>query len=161
MKPLFKYPFLSLFFAICLLGAKSAYGQIDVIETNSLVFGDVFPGIPKTISKHVPGSAAEFHVQGTAGAEISIDFTLPKYMNSGGYNMQLIFRENDCAVDSSASYDQTSPGLDNIDPWHQFTYRLGSDGLRIWLGAEVVPGLKQASGSYTASIVISVQYTGS
>ncbi len=152
-------------FCLIILGAvilniSPALAQIDVTETNSLTFGDVFPGVPKQISKYIPGAAAEFHVQGTAGAEITIDITLPTYMNYGGQNMQLIFRENDCAIDSSASYDQTSPGYDNIDPWHQITYRLGSNGLRVWLGAEVIPRIRQTDGSYSASIVITVQYTG-
>ncbi len=142
-------------------GYQTGFCQLDVSESNSLVFGDVFPGVPKTISKYTPGAAAEYYVQGTAGSEITIDFTLPTYMSFGGNNMQIIFREDDCALDSSASYDQTNPPVDNLDPWHTITYRLGSDGLRIWLGGQIVPSLKQAQGSYTAAIVITVQYTGS
>jgi len=131
-----------------------------ITVNNDLVFGDIFPGIPKTITKYTPGAAAEFLVTGTAGAEISIDFTLPTYMNYGGYNMQLIFRDNDCAVDSSTTPDQTSPGQDNLDPWHAITYRLGSNGLLIWLGGQVVPKIRQTEGDYTASIVLTVAYTG-
>jgi hypothetical protein len=147
-------------FIFLIILCQSGYGQIDVSETNSLTFGDVFPGIPKQVTKYIPGAAAEFLVTGTAGAELTVDFTLPTYLSSGGNQMQIIFREDDCAMDSSASYDQTSPGYDNIDPWHQITYRLGSSGLRIWLGAEVVPMIQQPKGNYTASIVVTVQYTG-
>jgi len=132
----------------------------SITVNNDLAFGDIFPGIPKTVSKYTPGAAAEFLVTGTAGAEVTLDFTLPKYMNNSGWHMQLVFREDDCSMDSSASADQTNPGYDNIDPWHTITYRLGSAGLAIWLGGTVIPGLSQKQGSYSALIVLTVAYTG-
>lgn len=145
-----------------LVGAHTGYCQVvTVIENNDgLVFGDVFPGIPKTVSKYTAGAAAEYLVTGPAGAEITIDFTLPTYMNFGGNNMQLVFNETDCAMDSSLSPDQTNPGYDDIDPWHTITYRLGSGGLRVWLGGMVIPKLNQQAGSYTGTIVITIDTTG-
>ncbi len=141
------------------LGATSSYAQ-NATVTNDLTFGDIFPGIPKSISSHTPGAAAEFTISGTAGAEITVDFTLPTYMSSSGYNMQLIFNETNCAMDSSATPDQTNPGNDNLDPWDTITYRLGSGGLTIWLGGTVVPRLNQKNGDYDASIVLTIMYTG-
>lgn len=150
---------ITIFAALILFCAKPAGAQ-SITIVNDLTFGDVFPGIPKMVLKYTPGAAAEYLITGTAGAEITIDFTLPTYMNAGGYNMQLIFRENDCAADSSASPDQTNPGYDNIDPWHTITYRLGSSGLTVWLGGTVIPKLKQQQGDYSGAIVMTVNYTG-
>jgi len=132
----------------------------SITINNNLVFGDVYPGIPKTIDKRNAGSAAEFQVSGTAGNEISIDFALPTYMNRSGNNMQLIFKDTDCSLDSSATPDQSNPGYDNIDPWHTITYSLGLNGLTIWLGGTVVPKLNQINGAYTGNIVLTVAYTG-
>jgi hypothetical protein len=151
--------------AVCVMAAllccESVQAQaISATATNSLVFGDVFPGIPKVISKHAAGAAAEFQVTGEAGDEITIDFTLQTYMSQGGYNMQLVFSETDCAMDSSASPDQSNPGYDDRDPWHTITYRLGSSGLTIWLGGMLIPKLIQRNGDYTATIVLTVAYTG-
>ncbi|MBN2226090.1 MAG: DUF4402 domain-containing protein [candidate division Zixibacteria bacterium] len=152
-------------FSAILIGLFAAFGAApsqaqNATVTNDLTFGDIFPGIPKSISSHTPGAAAEFTVSGTAGAEITIDFTLPTYMNSVGYNMQMVFKETDCAMDSSAAPDQTNPGHDNLDPWDTITYRLGSGGLTIWLGGTVVPRLNQKNGDYSASIVLTIMYTG-
>jgi hypothetical protein len=144
---------------ILLALSLEAYAQNAIIN-NDLTFGDIFPGIPKAIPKTTPGSAAEFLITGTAGSEITIDFTLPTYMSSGGNNMQMIFRNTDCAVDSSATPDQTNPGSNNLNPWHTITYRLGSNGLTIWLGGMVIPKLQQKQGSYTIPIVLTVVYTG-
>jgi len=151
--------FLFAFFLITVGLASSSFSQ-NVTVNNDLTFGAVFPGIPKTISKYAAGSAAEFYVSGTAGSEITIDFTLPKYMNSGGLDMQMIFNETDCSIDTSATPDQSNPLFDNLDPWHTLTYRLGSNGLTVWLGGTVVPDMHQIQGNYSASIVITVTYTG-
>jgi len=145
--------------ALGLLYAPPASAQ-NITINNDLTFGDVFPGIPKEISRYTPGAAAEFLVTGTAGAEVTIDFTLPTYMNASGYNMQLVFHETDCAMDSTSAPDQTDPGHDNLDPWHTITYRLGSSGLTIWLGGMVIPGLHQKQGDYSGTIVLTVAYTG-
>jgi len=145
---------------VILLVLPGEVGAQTITVNNGLTFGDVYPGIPKTIDKANAGSAAEFHVAGTAGNELSIDFTLPTYMNRSGYNMQVIFNDYDCAMDSSATPDQSNPGYDDIDPWHTITYNLGLNGLTIWLGGTVVPKLNQINGAYTASIVLTVAYTG-
>ncbi len=144
---------------VCAEPVKSQ--AIDVTLVNNLVFGNVFSGIPKTISKQAAGAAAEFHVSGTAGAEVLITFlNLPRYINQSGYSMNVIFNDNDCAMDSSATPNQSSPGYDNVNPWQPITYRLGSNGLTIWLGATIIPNIGQKPGNYTGPIQLKAEYTG-
>jgi hypothetical protein len=145
--------------ALLLLSSVIAHAQ-TVTTNNDLQFGSIFPGIPKTINKTDVGSAAEFHITGTEGAEVSIDIALPTYMSTGGPNMQLIFFETGAALDTSATPDQSNPPVNNLNPWHTITYRLGANGLTLWLGGKVVPGLVQAAGDYSATIVVTVAYTG-
>ncbi|MFZ1684808.1 MAG: DUF4402 domain-containing protein, partial [Candidatus Zixiibacteriota bacterium] len=128
---------------------------------SGLAFGNVFPTVPKSISKRTAGGAAEFHVSGTAGAEVLITFlALPSYLSQGGFNMNVIINNTDCAVDSNAVPNQSSPSLDNANPWQPITYRLGSTGLTIWLGGTVIPNIGQKPGSYSGPIQVKVQYTG-
>ena len=141
-----------------LIAAGSTAQTITV--NNDLVFGNMFPGIPKTITKYSASSAAEFHVAGTESSEISIQFTLPTYMNKSGFNIQLIFFDTDCAIDTLPSPDQASPLFDNLDPWTNLLYRIGSAGLTIWLGGTAVPKVVQPPGAYSATIVLTVAYTG-
>lgn len=142
--------------------ASSVEAQaIDVTLVNNLQFGNVFPGIPKVISKHAAGAAAEFHVSGNAGDEVLITFlSLPTYINMSGFNMNVVISETDCAMDSSATPNQSTPDYNNLNPWQPITYRLGSNGLTIWLGATVVPNLGQKPGSYSGLIQIKAEYTG-
>ncbi len=141
-----------------LIAASSAAQTITV--NNNLVFGDMFPGVPNTISKYTAGAAAEFHVSGTNGAEISIQFTLPTKLTKIGVSIQLIFFDTDCAIDHRPNPDQSSPLFDNLDPWSTLLYRLGVQGLTIYLGGTAVPRIVQPPGAYTADITLTVAYTG-
>lgn len=150
-----------LFIGVTLFFLIAAGSTAQTITLNNdLVYGNMFPGIPKTISKYTVGAAAEFHVAGTESSEISIQFSLPTYMNKNGFNIQLIFFNTDCSIDTLASPSQSSPLFDNLNPWTTLTYRLGSAGLLIWLGGTAVPKLVQPPGAYTATIVLTVAYTG-
>lgn len=144
---------------VALAVGGSATAQTASIN-NNLVFGDVFPGIPKKIDKKAAGAAAEFVIDGVAGNEVTVDFTLPTYLNDGGLHMQLVFQTTDCAIDSSATPDQSNPGLDDLNPWHTIIYNLGLNGLTVWLGGTVVPQLSQQPGNYSALIVLTVAYSG-
>jgi hypothetical protein len=152
-------PCLAVALMLSIVGASGVSAQ-SITVNNNLIFGDIFPGIPKTIDKANAGYAAEFQVSGTAGDEVTIDFTLPTYLNQSGFNMQIIFKQTDCALDSSATPDQSNPGYDDLNPWHTITYNLGLNGLTIWLGGTVVPRLNQINGTYTQLIVLTVAYTG-
>ncbi len=131
-----------------------------VTSTNDLLFGNIFPGVPKSIAKSDASNAAEFTVTGIAGDEVTLDFTLPSYMYTTGSNMPLFFSSNDCSADSTNPPDQASPSANNLNPNGTITYRIGSNGLSVWLGGRVVPGLVQKSGAYTATIRLTVAYTG-
>ena len=144
---------------LSLLGVYAVSAQ-TVTATNDLVFGNIFPGVPKTIAKNVSGEATEFSIIGTADAEVTLDFTLPTYMYTTGANMPLFFSSIDCAVDSTNPPDQSNPSANNLNPNGTITYRVGSNGLSVWLGGRVVPGLVQKSGAYTATIRLTVAYTG-
>jgi len=144
---------------IFMLIVPPCFAQVSGVSAdNDLSFGDVFAGIPKAIDKATAGSAAEFTVTGIAGSDVTVEFTLPTYMNDGGNNMNMIFNNTDCAMDSSSTPDQTNPDYDDLNPWDTITYGIGSGGIKIWLGGKVVPKLKQPQGNYSADIVLTVTY---
>lgn len=144
---------------ILLSSADIALGQVSGVSVvNDLTFGSILGGVPKKIDKATAGTAAEFLVTGVAGSDVTVEFALPTYMNDGTYNMQMIFTNTDCSMDSSTSPDQTSPDYNNLDPWDVLSYTIGSGGITVWLGGKVVPRLLQDPGSYTADIVITITF---
>ena len=142
-----------------LLLAAVSLGQ-NPTKINDLVFGNMYPGIPKVIDKTDAGEAAEFHISGNPGDEVIVTFALPTYLYQSGYNYQLSFASTDLSLDTSATPSQSSPMVDNLNPWQPQTYRLGSTGMTLWLGGTAIPKLVQQSGSYSATITLTVDTTG-
>lgn len=149
--------FVSMVLILSLVELSSAQ---TITVNNDLLFGSMFPGISKTTTKYAAGSAAEFQITGTADAEVSLQFALPTYMNNAGFNITLVFFATDCSIDTSATPDQASPTFDNLNPWTTLTYRLGSTGMLVWLGGKAMPKIVQPSGAYSATMVLTVSYTG-
>ncbi len=127
---------------------------------NDLTFGNVLPGVTKTISKRTAGAAAEYSVTGNAGDQVLIDFALPTHLKDNGNSLLITFTATDCAIDSSDPGDQSSPAWDDQDPRNTLSATLGSGGLIIWLGARTQPSALQTAGSYTAEIVLTVSPAG-
>lgn len=144
---------------IALLPLAATSQTLTVTRVADLGFGDMFPGIPKTIDKQST-DAIEFQITGTPGAEITLDFTLPEYMSAGGRTLQVIFYDNSCAIDTSATPNQATPAFNDLNPHQTLIYRLGSTGLTVWLGAKAVPRLRQEAGAYTGDVVLTARYTG-
>ncbi len=141
---------------------------IVVTSTTSLVFGNVTPGVTKTVSRTATGidtTAAVFTISGDPGAGILVQFTLPEYMSAtSGDRMQLLFSSSSCTVDSLAG-TPAIPGAGawiGVNPRALPALKIGAtnSSTSIYLGGKVIPQPRQTAGSYSADIVISVSYDG-
>jgi len=154
------------------VGAGSASATIvtplSVTADTPLKFGNVSPGVPKKVNRTAAGvdtTAAIFTVSGEDLAGISIQFILPQYMyNSSGDQMQIIFANDDCTIDSLAGTPD-SPGAGawvGENPYSLSAANIGATNgsTSIYLGGKIVPSLQQPAGSYSGDIVISVAYDG-
>lgn len=142
---------------------------ITVTSTQALAFGDVLVGIPKTIGWNNDDSCAIFTITGQGGAGINVSLSLPEYLSlaDGSDRLNLVFRSNDAAVDTSNTATPSSMAAG--DGWvNQNPYILpaaavvGSTGsnTKIYLGGRVVPSGNQKAGNYSGDIVLSVSYNG-
>jgi len=142
---------------------------ITVTATQALSFGDVLIGVPKTIGWNNEDSCAIFTITGQGGAGINISFMLPEYLSlaDGSDRLNVVFRSNDAAVDTSNT--ATPSSMVAGDGWiNQNPYILpsaaviGSTGsnTKIYLGARVAPSGNQKAGNYSGDIVLSVSYNG-
>ncbi len=167
---------------ILLSGIGSASGQgigtgsasativtpLSVSADTQLKFGNVSQGVPKKVNRTATGvdtTAAIFSVSGEDLAGITIQFTLPQYMyNSSGDQMQIIFENDNCTIDSLAGTPDSPGGGAWVgeNPYNLPGANIGATNgsTSIYLGGKVVPSMQQAAGSYSADIVISVAYDG-
>lgn len=135
--------------------------SLTVSGDNDLEFGNVTPGVPKSVQSTEVGSAGEWTiVAGGPSAEVTLAFTIPPSLSSSGNNLPVQFAAGDAAYANTALASQTSPTM-SIDPGVMTTANLdGVGGMVVWIGGTAVPGVSQAAGDYTGQIQMTVTLTG-
>lgn len=142
------------------LSAQSATIQVTAtvlsqitITGTSLVFGNVTPGVSKTVLSSA-AAAGTFTITAAANAGVQLSFTLPANLTSGANTMPIgtwTGRYNPNNVQASAIAFTPSASAQNA------TVSAVSK-LYVWIGATVTPAAAQAAGAYTGSIVMNVVY---
>ena len=125
-----------------------------VIGRRNLTFGTVLPGIPTSVSSNHPRFSGEFEIQGTAGASVRVELSLPlALVASGGATLPITFATDD----GSHDFPHGLPHRTLFDPHVPVVAALGTNAkLNVWLGGTVLPVPGQTSGTYVATISITV-----
>jgi hypothetical protein len=126
---------------------------IAVTKDADLVFGDVFPGLSKTIDVTDAG-AAEFEIAGQASANVNLTFTLPTTLTSGGNSLTVtswtgIYNTTNSASSGTTFTPSTSATSSTLS---------GTGALFVFVGATVSPPVTQAAGTYTGTLTLTVVY---
>lgn len=141
------------------LRAQVGRGRPVIVRPKrDLSAGDIFAGVPKTVSRLDPANSGLYRIQGRPGAEISLYFTLPGQLSSAtGATLTIEFAPGDAGI----ADEQNQPASVGFDPHTPLTFRLGRDGRAyIWLGGTVQPTVAQPPGYYEAAVVLTADYTG-
>lgn len=126
---------------------------ITVSKTSDLAFGTLFPGLAKTVAV-TDGGAAAFAIQGQAGGNVNITFTLPSTITSGSSTLPIsawTARHN--TVNSPATGTDFVPGTATTST------TISALGYRyVFLGATAQPSASQAAGTYSGTATMTVVY---
>jgi hypothetical protein len=132
--------------------------QLSAVGQQDLNFGTLIPGVPVTVSRFDPANAGQFEVRGARLSEVQIDLTLPAYL-AAGVNALLPLEFS--SVDGGIATDRTVGGTQSFDPRLPVTVILPGNGKAyVYLGGTVRPATNQAIGPYSATITLTVSYTG-
>jgi len=126
---------------------------INVVGAVNLAFGNVFPGVSKTIAVTDAG-AGRFDVSGQGSAPVLISFVLPANLTSGANNLSI-------GTWSGHHNTSNSPiGGTNFTPSAGTTNSAFSAGgsLFVFVGATVSPATNQAAGAYNGTVQMTVTY---
>jgi hypothetical protein len=122
-----------------------------------LDFGDVFPGVNKSVA-FGDATSGKWQVSGEAGGEIAVTFTLPATLASGPNSMTISFSGTDAAynaadvVGAATAFDPGAGTTQNLD---------GATGdMFFWIGGTVAPTPAQVAGVYTGTVTLDAVYTG-
>ena len=126
-------------------------------DLRALDFGDVFPGLPKSIA-FTDGTSGKWQIDGEVAKEIQLNFTLPTDLSNGGILMPISFTATDAAyfatdvIGSAVAFDPGAGSTANLDA--------GAGTGFVWLGGTVSPTAVQPAGIYSATLSLDVVYTG-
>lgn len=130
---------------------------LSVHPVQDLTFGQVLPGVPKTVSPNDAASRGQFTIRGSG--ILTLQMVLPTHMVSAqGKQLPLSFAASDGRIrwrrfGVQYSYDVTKP----------YTLWLLSlaDGADVYVGGRADPTTAQAPGSYRATMILIVSNAGS
>ncbi len=126
---------------------------INVLGAQQLSFGNVFPGVNKTIAATDLTNAGRFDVTGQASSPVTISFTLPATLGSAGNTMPIV------SYTGVHAQNNAQTGGTAFSPAAGASPSLNASGaLWVWVGAQVQPATNQAAGVYTGSITMTVVY---
>jgi hypothetical protein len=130
--------------------------RVDGIRV--LNFGTVLPGVAGVVSRLDPVNSGQFDLRGEKFAQVELTFMLPVQMTGpAGAVLPLVFG----ASDAGFSEAQAITSQVGFDPTQPFLARLSQNGRgSVFLGATVSPLPGQRAGSYTATVTLTVAYTG-
>jgi hypothetical protein len=126
---------------------------ITVTAGNNLVFGNVTPGVNKTVAI-TDGGAGTFTVAKGANTGVTLSFTLPTNLASGSDLLPIgtwTGGWNTSATPATATTFTPSPAGTN-------TTVNAATTLTVFVGATVSPPLAQPAGNYTGNVAMSVVY---
>ncbi len=128
---------------------------LTVTGTTTLDFGNVFPGVNKTIAP-TDATAGKFTVGGQSSAQVNVTFSVPSNLANGINNLPI----NTWV--GGYDTDNTQPSQTVLNTGGTTTTNLdaGTGALYVWLGATVAPGAAQVAGTYNALVTMTVAYTG-
>jgi hypothetical protein len=147
--------------ALALVGPAALVAQgrpLRVTGVRDLQFGTVIPGLPAQILRTDAANSGQYSLTGDKNTAVQLQFTLPTAMNGpSGATMPLSFG----ASDAGFSPSETVTSQVGFDPRVPFVGTLSNNGrAAVFLGGQALPAGGQQSGTYTATITLTVSYVG-
>lgn len=126
---------------------------VTVAAGTDLVFGNVTPGVNKTVAIADAG-AGRFDVTKAASQGVTLSFTLPTDLSDGVNNLPIgswTGGWNTSATPAGATAFVPSAGGTN-------TAATAGTSIVVYVGATVSPAAAQVAGNYTGDVTMSVVY---
>ena len=125
---------------------------ITVSAASNLDFGNVFPGVNKTVAV-TDAAAGRFNVTGQASAPVSLTFVLPANLTDGGNLLPIANwtgNHNTSAAPTGTGFTPSAAATPAA--------LSGAGQLFVYLGAQVTPSVSQVAGNYTGTVQMTVVY---
>lgn len=131
----------------------TVYQPISVAGTRDLDFGNVFPGVAKSIGV-AAATSGQFQLGGQVSANVNLSFTLPTDLVSAGNNLPI------GSWTGCTSATNTTAGCTSFTPSGSATASAfsGAGALWVFVGATVTPAAAQPAGNYAGTVTLTAAY---
>jgi hypothetical protein len=131
---------------------------LNVMGRQGLTFGTMWSGQPAQVSRQDPLRSGQVELRGMRNTDVQITFSLPASLTGpGGAQLPLSFSANDGGVGTTATITAATGFDPRLPRVAQFS---GNGRLYLFLGGTALPGVGQTAGAYTATVTVTVAYTG-
>jgi len=129
------------------------FQAMTVTGARTLDFGNVFPGVAKSIAV-AAATSGRFDLTGQASANVNVSFTLPTNLASGVNNLPI------GTWTGCTNATNTTAGCTVFTPSAATTATAfsGAGALFVWVGGTVTPGAAQAAGTYNGTVTLTAAY---
>lgn len=131
----------------------TVYQPITIAGARDLDFGNVFPGVAKSVAVG-DATSGRFDLTGQASANVNLTFGLPANLTSGANNLP-IGTWTGCYNGTNAVGTCTAFTPSGAATPTAFS---GAGALFVWVGGTVTPAAAQAAGNYTGTVSLTVAY---
>jgi len=145
---------LSSFAAGCALlaAATPAAAQVTVSGIRNLAFGNIVRGVAVHVLPSDAVKSGQFRFVTAIGNVVRLSFTLPTRLNGpSGATLPISFNSTDAFAVGAAA-----PVTFNPNNAQTFTI-VSSNTINVYIGGTVTPSASQTFGSYTNTIILTVQ----
>lgn len=124
----------------------------------NLAFGTVIPGLPAHVLRTDAVGSGQFSLRGEKNAQVQLTFILPATMSGpSGAVLPLSFGASDGGFSATESIANQTV----FDPRATSLGRLSANGrATVFLGGTASPSPTQRAGAYSATLTLTVSYTG-
>lgn len=131
----------------------NVFAAMTVTGARDLDFGNVFPGVAKTVGV-AAATSGRFDLTGQASGNVNLTFTLPANLTSGANNLP-IGTWTGCTNATNTTTGCTAFTPSGAASPSAFS---GAGALFVWVGGTVSPAANQAAGSYTGTVTLTAAY---
>ncbi|MDX2120852.1 MAG: DUF4402 domain-containing protein [Gemmatimonadota bacterium] len=131
----------------------TVFQAITVTGARDLAFGNVFPGVAKTVVVS-DATSGRFDLTGQSSGNVNVSFTLPTNLTSGANNLPI------GTWTGCTNATNTTTGCTSFTPSAGATASAfsGAGALFVWVGGTVSPAANQAAGAYTGIVTLTAAY---
>jgi len=133
----------------------NVFQAITVTGAANLQFGNVFPGVNKTVDASTNANSGRFDLTGQASQNLALTFTLPTNLDDGATHLLPIATWTGCLANTASQ-----AGCASFTPSAGATNTTfsGASAKSVYVGATVSPAAAQVAGSYLGTVTLTAAY---